>query len=182
MAKGRNVRVMMTYTDSLDRLAAWFVQLWAESLGKEGNARHRTPPWGRPTSTRSCSCTWRARRTRSSRSSRSRTTRGISPRAYEDLESVGYLDSHTMAELPNVESDATRYARTEAGRPNCTIKLGAIDEEYLGYLMQALEVQTAVAGSLYNRVNLFGQPRVEARKRTTYSRLGRPGYQNAWGM
>ncbi len=27
---------MMPHTDSLDRLAAWFVQLWAESLGKEG--------------------------------------------------------------------------------------------------------------------------------------------------
>ncbi len=35
-ARGRNVRVMMPYADSLDRFAAWFVQLWAESLGKEG--------------------------------------------------------------------------------------------------------------------------------------------------
>lgn len=34
--RGRNVRVMMPYADSLERLAAWFVQLWAESLGKEG--------------------------------------------------------------------------------------------------------------------------------------------------
>jgi glucose-6-phosphate isomerase len=35
-ARGRNVRVMMPYADGLDRFAAWFVQLWAESLGKEG--------------------------------------------------------------------------------------------------------------------------------------------------
>src|SRR3712207_925111 len=35
-ARGRNVRVMMTYADALERLAAWFVQLWAESLGKGG--------------------------------------------------------------------------------------------------------------------------------------------------
>ncbi|MDP9410198.1 MAG: glucose-6-phosphate isomerase, partial [Actinomycetota bacterium] len=35
-ARGRNVRVMMTYADALERLAAWFVQLWAESLGKDG--------------------------------------------------------------------------------------------------------------------------------------------------
>src|SRR5918995_5046759 len=35
-ARGRNVRVIMPYADNLDRFAAWFVQLWAESLGKEG--------------------------------------------------------------------------------------------------------------------------------------------------
>ena len=86
-----------------------------------------------------------------------------------------------MAELLNVECDATRNALTEVGRSNCTIKLGAIDEENLGYPMQASEVQAAVAGSLY-RVNPFDQPRVETRKRTTYSRMGRLGYQNAWGM
>src|ERR687889_1365117 len=41
-ARGRNVRVMMTYADALERLAAWFVQLWAESLGKDGKGS--TPP------------------------------------------------------------------------------------------------------------------------------------------
>jgi glucose-6-phosphate isomerase len=97
------------------------------------------------------------------------------PKAFEDLEGVGYLGSHTVAELLNVECDATRKALTEAGRPNCTIKLGATNEEHLGYLMQALEVQTAVAGSLYG-VNAFNQPGVEAGKRITYSRMGRPGY------
>jgi len=80
-----------------------------------------------------------------------------------------------MAGLLNVECDATRKALTEAGRPNCTIKIGTVDEEHLGYLMQALEVQTALAGSLYG-VNAFEQPGVEASKQITYSRMGRPGY------
>jgi glucose-6-phosphate isomerase len=97
------------------------------------------------------------------------------PKAYEDLEGVGYLSGHTMAELLNVECDATRKALLEAGRPNATIRLGTIDEEHLGYLMQALEVQTAIAGSLYG-VNAFNQPGVEAAKQITYSRMGRPGY------
>jgi glucose-6-phosphate isomerase len=80
-----------------------------------------------------------------------------------------------MAELLNVECDATRKALTEAGRPNSTIKLGAVNEENLGYLLQALEVQTAIAGSLYG-VNAFDQPGVEAGKQITYKRMGRPGY------
>ncbi|MDN5698243.1 MAG: glucose-6-phosphate isomerase, partial [Rubrobacter sp.] len=71
--------------------------------------------------------------------------------------------------------DATRRALTEAGRPNSTIKLGTLNERNLGYLMQALEAQTAAAGELYE-VNAFDQPGVEAGKNITYSRMGRPGY------
>jgi glucose-6-phosphate isomerase len=97
------------------------------------------------------------------------------PEAYEDLEGVGYLGGHTMAGLLNVECDATRRALTEAGRPNSTMKLGAINEENLGYLLQALEVQTAISGTLYG-VNAFDQPGVEAGKEITYKRMGRPGY------
>ena len=80
-----------------------------------------------------------------------------------------------MAELLNVECDATRRALTEAGRPHCTIRLAEPNEENLGYLLQALEVQTAIAGALYG-VNPFDQPGVEAGKQITYKRMGRPGY------
>jgi glucose-6-phosphate isomerase len=50
-----------------------------------------------------------------------------------------------------------------------------VSEESLGYLLQALEVQTAIAGSLYG-VNAFNQPGVEAGKQITYERMGRPGH------
>jgi glucose-6-phosphate isomerase len=80
-----------------------------------------------------------------------------------------------MAELLNVECDATQKALTEAGRPNCNITLGNVSAENLGYLFQALEVQTAISGSLYG-VNAFNQPGVEAGKNITYERMGRPGY------
>jgi glucose-6-phosphate isomerase len=176
-ARGRNVRVMMPYADALERLAAWFVQLWAESLGKDGKG---STPHG-------------AVGTTDQHSQVQLYMEGpqdkvieiveveTHPRdleiseAYEDLEGVGYLGGHTLAELLNVECDATRRALAEAGRPNSTIKLGAVSEENLGYIFQALEVQTAVAGSLYG-VNAFDQPGVEAGKQITYSRMGRPGY------
>jgi len=176
-SKGRNVRVMMPYADSLDQLAAWFVQLWAESLGKEGKGS--TPHAAVGTTDQHSQLQLYME------GPQDKVVEFIEvedhprdlliPKAFEDLEGVGYLGSHTVAELLNVECDATRKALTEAGRPNCTIKLGATNEEHLGYLMQALEVQTAVAGSLYG-VNAFNQPGVEAGKRITYSRMGRPGY------
>ena len=175
--KGRNVRVMMAYADALERTAAWFVQLWAESLGKEGKGS--TPHAAVGTTDQHSQVQLYMEGPQDKvielveveEHPRDLTI----PPAYEDLEGVGYLGNHSMAELLNVECDATRKALTEAGRPNSTIKLGALNERNLGYLMQALEVQTAVAGDLYG-VNAFDQPGVEAGKNITYSRMGRPGY------
>ncbi len=176
-ARGRNVRVMMPYADSLDRFAAWFVQLWAESLGKEGMG---STPHGAVGTTDQHSQVQLYMEGPQDKVIEIIEVEGHPrdlhiPEAYEDLEGVGYLGGHTMAELLNVECDATRKALTEAGRPNSTIRIGAIDEEHLGYLFQALEIQTAIAGSLYG-VNAFDQPGVEAGKQITYSRMGRPGY------
>jgi glucose-6-phosphate isomerase len=175
--RGRNVRVMMPYADALERLAAWFVQLWAESLGKEGKG---STPHGAVGTTDQHSQVQLYMEGPQDKvieivevedHPRDLTI----PEAYGDLEGVGYLGGHTMAELLNVECDATRKALTEAGRPNSTIRLSAVNEENLGYLFQALEVQTAVAGTLYE-VNAFDQPGVEAGKNITYTRMGRPGY------
>jgi glucose-6-phosphate isomerase len=176
-AKGRNVRVMMPYADSLERLAAWFVQLWAESLGKEGKG---STPHGAVGTTDQHSQVQLYMQGPQDKvieivEVEEHPRDLLIPTAYEDLKGVGYLGGHTMAGLLNVECDATRKALTEAGRPNCTIRLGRVDEEHLGYLFQALEVQTAIAGSLYE-VNAFDQPGVETGKQITYSRMGRPGY------
>lgn len=175
--RGRNVRVMMPYADALERLAAWFVQLWAESLGKDGKG---STPHGAVGTTDQHSQVQLYMQGPQDKvieivevENHPRDLR--IPEAYEDLEGVGYLGGHTMAELLGVECDATRKALTEAGRPNATIKLGAVDEESIGYLFQALEIQTAVSGSLYG-VNAFDQPGVEAGKEITYKRMGRPGY------
>ena len=175
--RGRNVRVMMPYADALERLAAWFVQLWAESLGKDGKG---STPHGAVGTTDQHSQVQLYMEGPQDKVIEivevEEHPRDLTiPEAYEDLEGVGYLGGHTMAELLNVECDATRRALTEAGRPNSTIKLGAVNEENLGYLLQALEVQTAISGTLYG-VNAFDQPGVEAGKEITYKRMGRPGY------
>jgi glucose-6-phosphate isomerase len=176
-ARGRNVRVMMTYADALERLAAWFVQLWAESLGKDGKG---STPHGAVGTTDQHSQVQLYMEGPEDKVIEivevEDHPRDLQiPEAYEDLEGVGYLGGHSMAELLNVECDATRRALTEAGHPNSTIKLSATNAENLGYVFQALEVQTAIAGSLYG-VNAFNQPGVEAGKQITYKGMGRPGY------
>ena len=175
--RGRNVRVMMAYADALERTAAWFVQLWAESLGKDGKG---STPHGAVGTTDQHSQVQLYME-----GPQDKVIEIVQienhpkdleiPKVYEDIEGVGYLGGHSMAELLNVECDATQKALTEAGRPNCLIKLGDVNAENIGYLFQALEVQTAICGSLYG-VNAFNQPGVEAGKNITYERMGRPGY------
>jgi glucose-6-phosphate isomerase len=176
-ARGRNVRVMMTYADALERLTAWFVQLWAESLGKDGKGSTPHGAVGTTDQHSQVQLYMEGPQDKVIEIVEVENHPGDLriPEAYEDLEGVGYLGGHTMAELLNVECDATRRALTEAGHPNSTIRLGVTNEENLGYLFQALEVQTAIAGSLYG-VNAFDQPGVEAGKQITYKRMGRPGY------
>ena len=64
LSKERGIRtlVMMPYSDRLGRFSEWYVQLWAESLGKggEGHEPHSRAR-ARSTSTASCSCSWTAR-------------------------------------------------------------------------------------------------------------------------
>ena len=97
-ARGRNVRVMMTYADALERLAAWFVQLWADQhsqvqLYMEGPEDKVIEIVEVEDHQRDLEI----------------------PEAYDDLEGVGYLGGHSMADLLGVECDATRRALTEAG-------------------------------------------------------------------
>ncbi len=71
---GRHIDVLMPYSDPLRDLADWFVQLWAESLGKHREPGDRglgpTPlaRWAPPISTAKCSSSWKDRPTRRSRS------------------------------------------------------------------------------------------------------------------
>ena len=66
----RNIHVMMPYADALRPFAAWFIQLWAESLGKridrKGSGSNRAPrpcpPSAPPINTPRCSSSSRVRK------------------------------------------------------------------------------------------------------------------------
>jgi glucose-6-phosphate isomerase len=53
-----------------------------------------------------------------------------------------------------------------------------IDGYHMGQLLYMLEVQTAIAGALYN-INTFNQPGVEQYKNYTYALMGRIGYEDS---
>ena len=56
-----------------------------------------------------------------------------------------------------------------------------VDPYHIGQLLYLFDVQTAIAGELYN-INTFNQPGVEQAKNYTYALMGRAGYEESAAM
>jgi glucose-6-phosphate isomerase len=179
---GRKLHVLMPYSDALRETGDWYVQLWAESLGKK-----KGDGWVGPTPIRAVGAT-------DQHSLLQLLMEGPhdkvvifvevgSPRAdltipagYSEQPDVAYLAGVKMFGLLSAELAATRAALAAQGRPSITIRLPRIDARHMGELMMLLEAATGIAGPLYG-IDPYDQPGVEAGKRYTCGLLGRPGYE-----
>jgi glucose-6-phosphate isomerase len=179
--RARHVHVLMPYADALRETGDWFVQLWAESLGKRPDAG--------PTPFRAVGATDQHSSLQLMmegphdkvvtfvRVARPRADVAVAvPEPYRRHAEIAYLDRHTMGELIEAERRATEAALRKAGRPTVSIELPRLDARAMGELLMLLELATAYAGGLYG-VNAFDQPGVEAGKRYAQGLLGRPGYE-----
>lgn len=185
---GRHNHVFMPYADGLRDMAAWFVQLWAESLGK---TRPDGTPVG-PTPIAALGATDQHSqvqlfmegpndKTVTFVSVANQADLGI-PRLHGEYPDLSYLAGHSLQELLRVERMATAGALAARERMNMTIGLERLDAWHVGGLMMMLELATAFAGELYG-VNAFDQPGVELGKRFAYGMFGRPGFEGdlaAW--
>lgn len=181
---GRHIHVFMPYSDPLRDFAAWFVQLWAESLGKQKSGTGVGPtPIAALGATDQHSqvqlfMEGPADKTVTFVSIRERDADVKIPAAFSDVKELGYLAGHSLSELINVEQRATAGALAKRGRPNMTISLDSVDPWHVGSLIMFLEIATAYAGSLYG-IDAFNQPGVELGKQFAYAMLGRPGAEAA---
>ncbi len=179
--RGRRIHVLMPYADALRDTGDWFVQLWAESLGKR-------PDVG-PTPFRAVGATDQHSSLQLMvegpndkvvtfvRVARPRADLSIAvPDPYRAHPEIAYLDGHTMGELIEAERRSTDAALRQAGRPTASISVPRLDARAMGELLMLLELATAYAGGLYG-VDAFDQPGVEAGKRFAQGLLGRPGYE-----
>jgi glucose-6-phosphate isomerase len=178
---GKHIHVLMPYADPLRDFAAWFVQLWAESLGKvrkDGAHVGPTPIAALGTTDQHAQVQLfmegPADKTITFVEVAGRTALGPIPKLYADVPDLAYLGGHSLGELLDAERQATAGALARRGRPNMTIRLDAVDAWHVGALIFLLELATAYAGSLYD-IDAFNQPGVELGKQFTYAILGRPG-------
>lgn len=185
--KGKKISVMMPYSSRLKYVSDWYVQLWAESLGKEKNLDGEYVNNG-PTPIKAVGATDQHSQIQLYnegpndkiinfiRVEEFDTNLEI-PKIFE-YTGIGYLGGKTINDLINAEADATRVTLADYNKPTVTISIPKINGYYVAQLLYMLEVQTAIAGALYN-VNAFDQPGVEQAKNYTYALMGRVGYEES---
>ena len=182
---GLHTHVFMPYADALRDFAAWFVQLWAESLGK---LRADGTPVG-PTPLAALGATDQHSQVQLfMEGPRDKTVTFVAvggrgadlaiPSLHGDVSELAYLGGHTLGELLDAERRATAGALAQRGRPNMTLYLDSIDAWHVGALIMLLEIATVHAGALYD-VDPLTQPGVELGKRFTYAMMGRPDAADA---
>jgi glucose-6-phosphate isomerase len=180
----RNIHVLMPYADALRPTAAWFVQLWAESLGKRIDRKGRVVEVG-PTPMPAVGATdQHAQVQLFIEGPRDKLVTFIAvdrPAADLTMPHVAgdnaYLGGHTMAELLDAERRGTALALARNGRPSISVHLPVLDAEQLGGLFFLFEAATAIAGELLD-IDAFDQPGVEEGKRLAFGLLGRKGYES----
>ena len=177
----KSIAVFMPYSDPLRDFAAWFVQLWAESLGKkrtDGTSVGSTPLAALGATDQHAQVQLfmegPADKTVTFVAVKERSADVKIPAGFSDVKELGYLTGHSLGELIDIEQRATAGALARRGRPNMTIHLDRVDAAHVGQLMMLLEVATAYTGQLYG-IDAFNQPGVELGKQFAYALLGRPG-------
>jgi glucose-6-phosphate isomerase len=183
---GRHIQVLMPYSDPLRDIADWFVQLWAESLGKhreKGDAGFGPTPMGALGATDQHSkvqlfMEGPGDKTVTFISVADVPTDITIPKLHSDVKELGYLGGHQLGELLSIEQRATAGALARRGRPNMTIHADTVDAWHLGALFTLFEIATIYAGELYG-VNPLDQPGVELGKQFTYAMLGRADAEQA---
>ncbi len=185
--KGKKLTVMMPYSSRLKYIADWFVQLWAESLGKNENLNGEKVNIGQ-TPIKALGATDQHSQIQLYnegpndkiinfiRVKNFDTTLEI-PQIFE-FTGIGYLGGKTINNLINAEADSTKVALVDYQRPNVSIILDKVDAYNVGQLLYMFEIQTAITGELYN-INTYNQPGVEQAKNYTYALMGRAGYEES---
>ncbi len=170
---GLSQSVMWVYRDRLARLPKWWRQLWAESLGKNGQGTTPIDAQG-PVDQHS-----QLQLYLDGPNDKLFTLIGA-PAVSDAKASSTWAQKHGlpllagrgMSEVVDAQVRATAETLTNAGRAVRRIAFSnPLDERNLGALMMHFILETLIAARLWN-VDPFGQPAVEESKRLTRKYLG----------
>ena len=158
--------VMMPYVNQLARFANWYVQLWAESLGKDGVGMTPIAALG-PVDQHSQLQLYMDGPIDKLVTIVATETTGKGPFIDRELAGVAGMDFFSdrhVGDLVSAQARATRSALEEANRPTRYIRVSEVNEFTLGQLLMSFMVETILAAGLLN-INAFDQPAVEVGKR-----------------
>lgn len=160
-----SVQILMPYESALKRVGDWYVQLWAESIGKNEKGMTPLPALG-TTDQHSMLQLFKE----GSRDKivgfidvfgKSKTPVGTSPFVSKDF---AYLTKHTFEEINHAACRATQKSLSNSKVPTYFVEFSEISPETLGSFLQFQMTACAFAGELY-QIDAFNQPGVEEAKR-----------------
>jgi glucose-6-phosphate isomerase len=189
MEHGKNVHVMMPYSQQLKDMADWYRQLWAESLGKIRPADGKNVG---PTPIKALGATDQHSQVQLYREGPNDKVitfleveefdvDTVIPRGFVGVEAMDYLGRSkdgTLGGLLNIEKKATELALLASERPSFTIRFPSVTPRTVGEFIYLYESVIPIMGKL-NGINPYDQPAVELGKKLTFHFMGRQGYEKA---
>lgn len=179
---GREIEVMMPYGDYLKSLAEWYIQLLAESLGKERDRAGRIVHYGRTPIVAVGTTDMHAQTQQHQEGPLNKVVQFIRvekwpedqmiPDVFPDVPSLSAVAGVTMAEALEAARQANAEALAANDRFNALFSLPELNAFHLGELMYLLALSVAYEGELAD-VDAFNQPGVEAYKRVLGPRLAK---------
>jgi glucose-6-phosphate isomerase len=173
-AKGVRTHVMMPYADRLGMFAHWFVQLWAESLGKNGKGTSPIACLGPLDQHSQLQLFQDGPRDHLITILRT-TTAGQGHRIDADLArtaGIGFLAGRPIGDLVAAQAQAVPGALAKAGRPVVTIDVPVLDAKSIGALLMHFMLETILVADLLG-IDPYDQPAVELAKTLTRERLAK---------
>ncbi|MCM2350073.1 MAG: hypothetical protein NDI69_08620 [Bacteriovoracaceae bacterium] len=168
--QGIHQTVMMPYSSLLKEYSAWFVQLWAESLGKEEKGLTPIPAYGATDQHSQMQLFMEGPKDKVLMLIEvEKFQRDFPLKNNLECESFKNLSSFSLSQLMKAEFEGTLTALKENGRHVVHLKVPCLQAEYVGQLVLFAECLTVMVGELL-KVDPFNQPGVEAGKK----------YANQW--
>lgn len=170
--KGVHTLVMMPYNDRLMSFSRWYVQLWAESLGKNGEGTSPIAALGPLDQHSQLQLFMDGPREHMINVLRV-ASRGVGPAIDAGMAKtagIGFMGGKTVGDVVDAQSHAIVEALGKAGRAVRTFDVEELNERTMGALLMHFMLETILAGRLIG-IDPFDQPAVELAKILTKERL-----------
>lgn len=164
--KNASNMVMMPYADRLAKFSSWYVQLWAESLGKGGEGTFPIATLGPVDQHSQLQLFMDGPNSLMITIVRTQCA-GTGPVLPADLTArvgLDFLSGRAAGDLVAAQQDAIAQALIGSGRPVRIIDIDPFDEHALGGLLMHFMLETILAAGLLG-IDPFDQPAVETGKR-----------------
>jgi len=167
LAKEKNINttVMMPYLDRLASFGLWYRQLWAESLGKDGQGTTPVRALGTVDQHSQLQLYLDGPRDKvfTLLLADQANTGGVIPADLAADPDLAFIADKRMGDLMAAEQKATAATLIRKACPTRLINIKALDEQTLGALLMHFMLETIIAADLLG-VNAFDQPAVEEGK------------------